>query len=96
MLRAWGHRRDDDIAGLGRMTILWAQGRRRVDGIVGSGMAQGRQRCGLEEDDSVADSGMAWADGIIGLGMAPAWSTMSPARVREDGSPYMGLDQGQE
>jgi hypothetical protein len=96
MLQAWGHRGDDDIAGLGRMTILWAQGRRRVIGIVGSGMAQGRQRCGLEEDDSVADSGMARADGIIGLGMAPAWSTMSPARVREDGSPYMGLDQGQE
>jgi hypothetical protein len=46
-----------------------------VDAVAGSGMAPGAQHRGRREDNVVA-----------GLRTVPAWSTVSPAQVREDGS----------
>jgi hypothetical protein len=51
------------LAGLGRMTVLWAQGQCGFNVIACS------RRCGLREDDGVVDPGTAWVVSIVGSGM---------------------------
>jgi hypothetical protein len=50
------------LAGLGRMTVLWAQGRHRFNSVTNSG------RHGLREDDCIAGPGMVRVIGVVGLG----------------------------
>jgi hypothetical protein len=76
--RALGHHRDNGIMGSGRIMMLPARGRRRSmvprlgNGAecIASRTQGGRCCCGLGNS----------------IGMVPAWSTVTPAWVGEDGS----------